>query len=1772
MRPRSLHGNAVLLFLLSFPSGTNAYFWNIPLYGESIMRVTYNSSHWGELRVRGGGNPDQDYVAFNPSSGSNPTCADAVSVGAQYTAGSDSSWVEFTQDMATLTFASQVPVEVHIGTRTPGSSYTGLAGWYSGDTSGLRGPKTQFSDLLFHSALLFCYDSRRGGHAGMRCGAMGSETPYEFWQSQGLYMSFKQYTLNSQGFPHRLGLDGVRFTNEDPFTYFVNIVNDWYFAGDICIRFLQISPPSPPPLPLAPPALPPSLPSPPSPPHYSMLGDFSGCGDITFGSPSNSDAKTQTCFRTDTDADGIFRYFKGQVFEHAPGGAYWPGGGYNQYPGGTYGGQYTSDGHEWYYTQPTWNADGYSGDGQPCDTTRGGGFEGTLHKSAYAIMGFYNYWYEGYSGYDITPKSYDQFGNARTLNTDFLNWHGHFITPLCGDCGFQMYNTGSTAYSTTYYRMYLPAGYHKICGSVWNTGLMIRALTSDEIVQTRYPAPPPSPPSPPPPPPPSYPPRTPPPSPPPQPPHWAMLGDFGGCGDVTFGSSTNSDAKTQTCFRSDTIQNQMRYWHGRTEQHHVDATTTRYWPSNYGQFPVGLGGDDGKNWYYTKPSMSANLPCPNEGGFEGTLHKSAYAIMGVYNIWYHGQNTDVKPISYREDGVAQTGIDITVMNGYGVSVAGLCGNCGFYLSPSTNGYPITYYRLYLPAGYHKICSVFWATGLFLRALNPDEIQYTQAPAPPPTPPSLPPPPNIPSPPFPPPVPSEMPPEGKYSFAHQCISHGWFFGGHVHVTGTTASLRLYRSANPLDAQRWSTTDFTNTGEWTYYRVYQSTSYAQKAVSGSVVGWAWFTVAECPSGSSGTEATDPYATWPQDGSQQCPYSPQDWSFQIHIDTAQNDQYWVYLGRPHTTGPGKVDCGGLNGYRRVLNTLQFDGAGGNYYAQGNAYAQSTVVMSPPSAPPPPSPPSPPPPLPPPSPSAPPPGPPPPPAPPPDPPAPPPPPLLPIGKQCVLFQQNAVCQVGNQEMDQVLVQTSGSIVGCSNICKEYDFCRGFEINSDGRCWLKVDDGRGGEVAEGMQVAEQTGTTGDVDSYSSYSGYDCWACKYPSPPPPPPTPVVSASGNSGWTFLDTFSLDPNAGLGCAWHANIQSTDYEDETWFHCDYGYGRLIYSLNRMVTWNSVSIHLSDSTTSRRNSIGMRLFTCTNHKTSLPSNTGTCAWVNEGPCTMTYTVSGFPSTTWKYTCTMPTNSVNRESSWVMIQHDGNNHVAGPWYYWPEASYEYFMPPPPAPPPSPPSPPSPPPPPPSPPAAQFYLTNLGENCNARCARESDSTQTVTCADTFPATPIQTWSDLLGVGCQAFDTACGGSEQPTSFFQSGVGIRCFGGCSSDEAQKCSFSDAYQQRPCYCDVDYFKPPPPPPPSPPKPPPPPNHCYTASECQTYALAHGLQLGGNGVDFEGSHYTCGCYAYRANAFKDMAFFGTGCTQEQMSTPVYGDQYRLCAMGMPSPPPAAPPPPSYPPMHPAVSCTSNATSPDCVVTVQNKMCTHTSYLGQVCITVDKFFTWAAIALQCFDTSHSSAVANNALELGSGLAQHVNMYQFEGGVILSTALQGAGNITKYDANLPFTNAPAISHDSEYALVVKSGYSCHLSTSNTQVFPTALSQYSTNVVNLSPPVPPPPSPPPPSPPPPSPPPPSPPPPSPPPPAPPPPLYVQRPHTHTRTHLETHTRTRKYRCWNVNPNRRRPPSRSRTCQTWNGRVRRTPSSPSRTEAFRSNSVAKRQCPLQGRTSR
>ena len=536
------------LVLATFPNEAFAYFWSIPLYGESVMRVVYNDTHWGEVRVRGGGNPDTNYVAFNPSASNvpNPTCADPVSKGAQYTFGSDSSWSELTPGMGNLVFDSQHPVEVHIGTRDPGSSYTGLKGWTSTDSSGLRGPKARFFDVLAYNALLFCYDSRRGGSAGMRCGALGTETPYEFWQGQNLLMSFKQYSY-PDGFPHRLGLDGVRYTSEDPFTFFVDIVNDHYFAGDICVRFV------------------------PRPHHHYDTVVYNDQFMSQTANPNlphfNVIMPVPTTPHTLTDEDDMYVRQCVGYCAHMP---------------------------ETLCTHVTiWKAQLpykcilYV----PYDSTKSQADMEEILNDVYQVPG-------SFGSYGSPNVGTTADWNSLNPSNDYVTWrinsrHGH-----------------------EHHWPRLPP-----------------------------PSPPPSPPA------------------PPSPPHWSMLGDFGGCGDVTFGSSTDSNAKTQTCFRvghhrkpDAVLARQDGPAPRRRDRYQVPALQLRPIPCRAGrrrrQEPVLH-----QALHVRQPSL------PWGRWFEGKLHKSAFAIMGVYNQWYHGQNKDVKPVSYREDGVAQTGIDITVMNG-----------------------------------------------------------------------------------------------------------------------------------------------------------------------------------------------------------------------------------------------------------------------------------------------------------------------------------------------------------------------------------------------------------------------------------------------------------------------------------------------------------------------------------------------------------------------------------------------------------------------------------------------------------------------------------------------------------------------------------------------------------------------------------------------------------------------------------------------------------------------------------------------------------------------------------------------------------------------------------------------------------------------------------------------------------------------------------------------------------------------------------------------------
>lgn len=182
---------------------------------------------------------------------------------------------------------------------------------------------------------------------------------------------------------------------------------------------------------------------------------------------------------------------------------------------------------------------------------------------------------------------------------------------------------------------------------------------------------------------------------------------------------------------------------------------------------------------------------------------------------------------------------------------------------------------------------------------------------------------------------------------------------------------------------------------------------------------------------------------------------------------------------------------------------------------------------------------------------------------------------------------------------------------------------------------------------------------------------------------------------------------------------------------------------------------------------------------------------------------------------------------------------------------------------------------------------------------------------------------------------------------------------------------------------------------------------------------------------------------------------------------------PPAQPP--SLPPMVPEAVCQDDSDlelHPYCKVNVLLKACIASdglatgpvSYAGRLCLTIDRFFYWASIAMVCYDSDHGDVAVADALEFLSfpenRLLQHVTMYQVPaGGVILSTALQYVSNssYSKYNSSLPFANSPAVKEEGENMILVKKGHSCSIATRNTKVYPTPVSQYVVRVSDASPP-------------------------------------------------------------------------------------------------------------------
>ena len=234
----------------------------------------------------------------------------------------------------------------------------------------------------------------------------------------------------------------------------------------------------------------------------------------------------------------------------------------------------------------------------------------------------------------------------------------------------------------------------------------------------------------------------PPPAPPLAPPgNWIQnLGDFQGCDDIEFGNG-DGNTKTQTCFRTDTINNQFTLWHGRSE--HFDETQDK-WPQAYNQWPADIHGSNTENWYYTRPTMAGGSPCPNEGGAEFTLARGAYMIMGVTTGTNVGSFKPAVTWDLDLDGNEQPMYpnDYSLNNGGGAVdmqwPARSCTACGFSMHNLPWGNIVTWNRRFLAPGYHFICNRWaWSTGAFLRQLRQDEYDQltgaTFAPPAPPTP-------------------------------------------------------------------------------------------------------------------------------------------------------------------------------------------------------------------------------------------------------------------------------------------------------------------------------------------------------------------------------------------------------------------------------------------------------------------------------------------------------------------------------------------------------------------------------------------------------------------------------------------------------------------------------------------------------------------------------------------------------------------------------------------------------------------------------------------------------------------------------------------------------------------------------------------------------------------------------------------------------------------------------------------------------------------------------
>ena len=626
---------------------------------------------------------------------------------------------------------------------------------------------------------------------------------------------------------------------------------------------------------------------------------------------------------------------------------------------------------------------------------------------------------------------------------------------------------------------------------------------------------------------------SPPPLPSPSPPHWTMNAlDFRGCQDVSLGTPTNPNPKTQICFRTDEIEYALQMWNNDNGEF---SMATSYWPVEYGQFPLSSHGyDPSLAWYYVRPNKASNgmgvmemesPPCTNGGGFEGTLHRAAYGIIGVYN----GGGQDYTPVSTDVNGNVQD-LSMSVMNSDGSAIEAsgstkYCSHCGLYYINSNSQKDVTYFRIYLSPGYHKICQgdSEWATGIFLRALEADEYVNLKQPAPPPPSPPLSPPlspPGEQSPSHPPSVPlaPSLPflPTGLFRLYYNgssMINFGSYQDSSISFNGISTPLEKLQGGfrfpqypatiqlpeftidytKELTIMTWIKPDsrgYKHTPKYVLadtFSTFQSNSFHLKSYVATYYNgpslenivhnsftldynggdnewhhlaiiikdgtcymyWDNYLTNSAQLDNTRTSITKTFEIGNWGNNVQHQFHGAMYDFYVNVERALTaSELEEYFGKRVPEELATSSTAPLGVYPFDIGCKHEITNGGRYVGQVHVYKEGVRLEA-----------------------------------------------YQTSRTCSLFQAAACCQVGSISMDQVLVQEDwGSPQTCSAICIKYDFCRGFEIASNGRCWLKLDNGRVYDINPRYGLWEGTGTFGDVDSYttSGCSSYNCWKCSFP--------------------------------------------------------------------------------------------------------------------------------------------------------------------------------------------------------------------------------------------------------------------------------------------------------------------------------------------------------------------------------------------------------------------------------------------------------------------------------------------------------------------------------------------------------------------------------------------------------------------------------------------------------------------------------------------------------